>query len=563
MRLERGLAAAVALLALGLLALGVGTADAAMIRYAWYGQIEPFGIAGPHPWGIEGDGSELTPSDGTFFPLQVFVDEHALDDSPLPSGARFQPQSATLFIDGVRARMTALELELADDPLTPGDYDSITLHGDAELFGASRAFSANVQLGTATFALSSQMAADLPPLFADTLPIEFDATPGADFITFPDLDAVTSQLVPWSAFPAATVVEWTSATGGSAAGIDVTASGFGGGSPAFVDLDGPFFAAAPQFSFISGLVYEATSTWTVSFSEPVATLLLYVNGWRGAEPGGDPASYHFDAIFKIRSGLAESEIFGNSGGLILRVPAAVSQDGVLQVRGPLTSLTVTPDTTFGFQALAMAVVPMPQPRAVDWATPATGTAGTVGVALQGLEDSSVVDSFELTGLDFAVAPLPASTELVQFDTASDWTATFSEPVGGLLLYAKFWRGNSAQVDPVTYRFDAPFTILSGLDQATVSDGGTVLSVPGSEFHDGILYFGGPLTSLGIDTNSASSSSHAMTFAVVPEAGGTAGTLASLAALLLLRRGTRPERYPLTMSEPKIPRLRAFSRNDAS
>lgn len=519
-----------------LLALGVGNADAAMIRYAWYGQIEPFGIAGAHPWGIVGDGSALTPDDGTFFPLQVFVDEHALDDSAVPSAARFQPHGATLFIGGVRARMTGLALDFADDPLTPGDYDSITLHGDAELFAASRAFSASVPLGAATFALSSQMA-DLPPLFADTLPIEFDALPGADFITFPAPEAVTSQLVPWSAFPAAMVVEWTSATDGSAAGIDVALTGLAGGSPAFVDLDGPLFDAAPQFSFTSGLVYDATSTWTASFSEPVATILLYANGWRGAQPGGDPARYHFDAIFKIRSGLPDAVILGNAGGLILSVPAALSQDGVLQVRGPLSSLTVTPATTFGFQALAMAVVPMPQPQAVDWTTPTTGTAGSVGVTLEDVANPFPLSS-DLTGFDYATAPLSASAELVQFATSSDWRATFSEPVAGLLLYAKAWRGSFAGVDPVTYRFDAPFTILSGLDQATVSEQGTLLTVPGSEFHDGILYFGGPLTSLGVDASSPTLSNHAMTFAVVPEAGGAAATLAALAALLLLRREPR-------------------------
>ncbi len=105
----------------------------------------------------------------------------------------------------------------------------------------------------------------------------------------------------------------------------------------------------------------------------------------------------------------------------------------------------------------------------------------------------------------------------------------------MLLYAKSWRGAGAGIAPVTYRFDAPFTILGGFDEAAVSEGGTVLSLPGAGFHDGLLFFGGPLTALGVEANATAVESHAMTLAVVPEPAAVAASLASLATLIALRR----------------------------
>jgi hypothetical protein len=87
---------------------------------------------------------------------------------------------------------------------------------------------------------------------------------------------------------------------------------------------------------------------------------------------------------------------------------------------------------------------------------------------------------------------------------------------------------------VTYDFDAPFTILSGLTEATVEQGNTRLSLPATGFHDGILRFAGPLASLHVENNSGTSSQQAMTFAV-PEPGGGLAALAAAAALLALAR----------------------------
>jgi len=55
-----------------------------------------------------------------------------------------------------------------------------------------------------------------------------------------------------------------------------------------------------------------------------------------------------------------------------------------------------------------------------------------------------------------------------------------------------------------------------LDIATVSGGNTVLSVPDSGFHDGILQFTGPVTSLSLETNSTVISDQDLTFGLLPE-----------------------------------------------
>jgi hypothetical protein len=137
--------------------------------------------------------------------------------------------------------------------------------------------------------------------------------------------------------------------------------------------------------------------------------------------------------------------------------------------------------------------------------------------------------------------------VLELDTGADWTATFSEPVEGVLVYAKDWRGSDATVDPVTYRFDAPFTILSGLRDATVSEQGTRLTLPADGFHDGVVFVPGPLASLSLEGDEPTDVAQSLTLAVVgvvPEPGGTAGGLAAALALATLRRARRVGGRPL-------------------
>lgn len=519
-------------------------ANAASVRYAWSGRVEPLpGEA--NPWGLTGDGSAVTSSDGTPFQLEAFVDEAALDEDGTlnPDFAAFAAVEATLVIGDRRALLAMPVVTFGDDAFE-GSFDSVGFDAEAELFATTLSFAADVRLPATSFDLASPGAPDPPPLFPETAPTQFGGTVRSILLTMPANAPVRADPVPWAAFPAASAVEWVDGTLGFAGDLEVTITGLGEPSVVFYDLSIPEFTAAPFFSLTPSLDYETGSTWTVTFSEPVATLLLYTRFWRGAQGGADPVTYHFDVPFSIRSGLEQASILGNFGGLILSLPGSGFHDGVVQIPGPLTSLTVTPNTSTGSQqAMSMAVVPLPRARAVDWSTPSSGSAGTIDVTLADLAVPAL-DSGDLSGADFAAAALSASEDLLDYDVGSDWTATLSETAPGLLVYARSWRGTSAGVDPVTYRFDTPFTILSGLRDAVVTEDGTLLTLPADGFHDGILFFPGPLASLSVDANSTASSAQQMTLAVVPEPGATAGGMAALAVLMTLCR--RRPRGPLLL-----------------
>lgn len=122
---------------------------------------------------------------------------------------------------------------------------------------------------------------------------------------------------------------------------------------------------------------------------------------------------------------------------------------------------------------------------------------------------------DLTGSDYAAAPLSPNTLTFDYDALSDWTATFDPPVENLLLYLVNWRGVAGGIDPVTYQFNRPFVVLSGLGGAAVSNGNTLLTIPGSIFGDGIVLFSGSISSLSVSTDSPTSSAQSLTFAILP------------------------------------------------
>ena len=152
---------------------------------------------------------------------------------------------------------------------------------------------------------------------------------------------------------------------------------------------------------------------------------------------------------------------------------------------------------------------------VDWTSTTSGDLDGVAVTMSNLTASSQ-STFNLTGSDYSGAPLSTTTETLSYNTASNWTASFSESISDLLLYGVFWRGTFGGTDPVVYTFDQAFTILSGFGSATVSGGNTVLSLPDIDFHDGILQFMGPVTSLSVTSSTVCGgdcSFQALTFGV--------------------------------------------------
>jgi hypothetical protein len=339
---------------------------------------------------------------------------------------------------------------------------------------------------------------------------------------------------------ALTAVDWTTGTSGMADGITVTMSDLEDSFVATADLSGFRFEGAPLSASAETVQYRSRSDWSVTLSEPVDALLVYTIGWRGVAAGIDPATYNFDEPFTILSGLLNAAILGNEGDPLLALPANEFHDGILLFCGPISSLGVEtniPSETSAFQDLTLAVAPLPETpptaEAIDWATPTLGTASAVEASLSNVVDPAL-EPIDLTGPDYAAEPLSFCTESISYGVESDWTLTLSEPVEALLLYLKFWRGSTGAVDPVTYQFDAPFTIESGLSGAAVSNGNTLLSLS-DNFHDGILRFQGPIADLSLDTNATSAGEQGMAFAVAPEPGGVLCPLASLAAVLALRR----------------------------
>ncbi len=158
---------------------------------------------------------------------------------------------------------------------------------------------------------------------------------------------------------------------------------------------------------------------------------------------------------------------------------------------------------------------------VDWDSGTSGDLDGTAVTMSSVASPAIFTA-DLTGADYSAAPLSATTESASYDALSDWTVTFSDPIADLLLYAVFWRGVAGgSSSPITYTFDQSFTVLSGLGGAVVSS--NMLSVPNTGFHNGILHFAGPVSSLSLRTNSDSFSNQAVTFAVeadeaVPEPG---------------------------------------------
>lgn len=149
--------------------------------------------------------------------------------------------------------------------------------------------------------------------------------------------------------------------------------------------------------------------------------------------------------------------------------------------------------------------------AADWTTPTMATLDGVSITMSGLNGSPQIGPWDLSAADFAAAPLSSSQETLHYAVSSDWTATFGEEVGNLKLYIGVWRGVQGGEDPVTYAFDAPFTVLSGLGGASIV--GNTISMPASQYHDGIIEFAGPLTSLSVASNAPleNASQQAMTF----------------------------------------------------
>jgi hypothetical protein len=187
----------------------------------------------------------------------------------------------------------------------------------------------------------------------------------------------------------------------------------------------------------------------------------------------------------------------------------------------------------------------------DWTSTGGGTLNGTAFTISGLtglfQGGVQILNRTYTSNEFSAGP-QASAEAVTYAANNAWSVTFAAPIFDLLLYVDLWRGSiSTGSDPTSnYTFSLPFSVASGLDAAGVS--GDTISLPDGQFHQGILKFSGPVTTLSIRTDSTTGSGQVLTFAVtgesqVPEPGSfglivAAAVVGSGRALLRRRKLSR-------------------------
>ena len=140
-------------------------------------------------------------------------------------------------------------------------------------------------------------------------------------------------------------VDWTNGTTGVLGSVTVTASSFTSSNLVrSYDLSGPDYSAAPGSTSQEVISFSGNSDWSVSFSEPVTGLRLYLYSWRS------PYVYTFSEPFTVASGLSGATVTGNQ----IINSSSYFMRGIITFAGPLTSLTVNSTAGVGeFSSQAM------------------------------------------------------------------------------------------------------------------------------------------------------------------------------------------------------------------
>ena len=202
--------------------------------------------------------------------------------------------------------------------------------------------------------------------------------------------------------------------------------------------------------------------------------------------------------------------------------------------------------TAGFVVLLSAAGVEATPIGADWTavtpTTAVGTLDGISVSVTGLAREGgpnlLISVSNLDGPPYTSAPLASAEVITYGGGVSNWTATFGQAIPDLRLYVSFWRGDISTVsaDVFSYAFDQPFIVLSGLADASISGNTLSLADAPTPYHDGIIEFTGPISTLTVHVTAPASpfsSDQRFTFGV-PEPSSGVLTLLGLAALW--RRG---------------------------
>lgn len=158
-------------------AINLGTAQQNVVTYTMSGYIEPENLA-VNPWGLSGDGSAGTPTDGAAYSLTIVVAADAVDRDTINSGfASFFPLSVSLTINGQAATIVAHDngnsggLNLQDNS-AGGVFDNVQFDGDVTFLGNTQHILFDQRIATSSFSLLATPGTDLPVTFASTTAIQ-------------------------------------------------------------------------------------------------------------------------------------------------------------------------------------------------------------------------------------------------------------------------------------------------------------------------------------------------------------------------------------------------------
>jgi hypothetical protein len=179
------------------LAGGARVANAEII-YSWSGFVEPFGEV--NPWGLSGDGSAVTGTDGTPYTIRISLDETTVDvDTANLRTASFLPRWVDLkigdntatFVRGTGNAGSAISFNDNDFD----QFDSIRFGAEVSLLGTTLNFPADIRIPIDSFSLSD-FGSDPSPTFETTLPIALGGAMSGNIVTIPANAPVSATVVP-------------------------------------------------------------------------------------------------------------------------------------------------------------------------------------------------------------------------------------------------------------------------------------------------------------------------------------------------------------------------------
>ena len=175
------------------------TAKADLNTYTWSGFFEDSSPS--NPWGLAGDGSTATLTDGSPYTINVFLNSAAIDTANFANQALFDVTNTTdLKIAGTPVQITSGTVRFGD-----GTFDLVVFVGTGTFNGVNLAFATGLYVPGTTFEINNDASADAPPLFSPAVVVgdTYSANGGSVYsiVTKNSILSVTSVPEPCLAGP--------------------------------------------------------------------------------------------------------------------------------------------------------------------------------------------------------------------------------------------------------------------------------------------------------------------------------------------------------------------------